>query len=268
MKTVKKSILTEPLTQGIDINDPVLTETRKAILLTKKFLRSIYSEWYQQILQNLPEGPGIVLELGSGAGFARDFIPNLFTSEIFWVPDLSLVLDGCALPIADQSVKAIIMTDVLHHIPQVRSFFTEATRCIIPNGVVVMVEPWVSSWSQFIYHNFHHERFDPNTDKWAFETSGPLSGANGALPWVVFQRDKKMFSDEFPLLMVEKISPMMPFSYLLSGGLSRRGVLPASSYLWCRKFEKKLDPWISKLAMFALIVLRRVAASPVISNEK
>ena len=168
-----------------------------------------------------------------------------------------MVIDGCALPFSDHSVKAIVMTDVLHHIPQVRAFFSEAMRCLVPHGVVVMIEPWVSPWSIFIYKYFHHEQFDPDSAAWEFETSGPLSGANGALPWMIFERDKSVFNAEFPLLSVETITPMMPFCYLLSGGLSVRGILPGFTYPWCRSFERLLDPWSEKLGMFAFIVLRR-----------
>jgi SAM-dependent methyltransferase len=257
MKNLLKKWLAEPLARGLDLDDPALFEVRKYILRKKKFLRAIYAEWYQLLSDNVSEEPGIVLELGSGSGYARESIPNLLSSEIVWIPDVSMVIDGCALPFSDHSVKAIVMTDVLHHIPQVRAFFSEAMRCLVPHGVVVMIEPWVSPWSIFIYKYFHHEQFDPDSAAWEFETSGPLSGANGALPWMIFERDKSVFNAEFPLLSVETITPMMPFCYLLSGGLSVRGILPGFTYPWCRSFERLLDPWSEKLGMFAFIVLRR-----------
>ena len=42
---------------------------------------------------------------------------------------------------------------------------------------MIMVEPWVSPWSSWVYKTFHHEPFDPKTKKWTFTLKGPLSGA-------------------------------------------------------------------------------------------
>jgi SAM-dependent methyltransferase len=144
-----KNWLSEPLARGLKLDDPALTEVRKIILWKKKFLRAIYTEWYQMLSRSIPEGPGIILELGSGAGFASEIVPGLLTSEVFWLSDISLVFDGCTLPFPAQSLKAIILSDVLHHIPQVRAFFSEATRCLMPGGVVAMVEPWSTTWSRY-----------------------------------------------------------------------------------------------------------------------
>jgi hypothetical protein len=47
-------------------------------------------------------------------------IPRLITSEVFNCPGIQVVLDGQALPIAAGSLRAIVMTDVLHHIPDPR----------------------------------------------------------------------------------------------------------------------------------------------------
>ena len=259
MGSLIKRLLSEPLAADLDLDDPKLTAVRRVILRKKPFLRAVYSEWYQLLSRSVPAGSGRVIELGSGSGFAGESVPGLISSEIFWLPDISLVFDGCALPFPDQSLKAILMTDVLHHIPTVRSFFAEASRCLVPGGVVAMVEPWVSGWSRFVYRNFHHEPFQPETPAWEFATSGPLSGANGALPWIVFQRDRAQFARDFPCLAVETVRPMMPFCFLLSGGLSMRGLAPAFSYPWVRVFEGWLERGRIDLGMFSFILLRRDA---------
>ncbi|MDD5371082.1 MAG: class I SAM-dependent methyltransferase [Anaerolineaceae bacterium] len=253
-----KSWLSEPLARGLELDDPVLTDVRRTILQKKRFLRAIYTEWYQLQKRSIPDGPGIIFELGSGSGFAQDSIPKLISSEVFWLSSVSLVVDGCALPFPDQSAKAIIMTDVLHHLPNPRGFFSEVTRCLGPGGVLTMVEPWVTSWSRFVYKHYHHENFEPDSLAWEFETSGPLSGSNQALPWMIFERDKPIFTKEFPLLSVESIYPMMPFCFLLSGGLSVRGIIPGFLYHWCRSVEGLLDRWNADLGLFAFIVLRRI----------
>jgi hypothetical protein len=56
-----------------------------------------------------------------------------------------------------------------------------------------MIEPWVSTLSRPIYTRLHHEPFNPDAKDWSFPDTGPLSGANGALPWIIFQRDRHHF---------------------------------------------------------------------------
>src|SRR5207253_2508282 len=103
----------------------------------------------------------------------------------------------------------------------------------------------------------HHEPFQPETPSWELPSSGPLSSANGALPWVIFVRDRVKFTQEFPEWRVELIKPIMPFRYLLSGGVSLRGLAPGCSFGLWRQLENALHNWNNQLAMFAQIVLRR-----------
>lgn len=253
-----RSILAHPLTRGRSIDDPVTTDLRRSIIATKPFLRAIYADWYGAILERVPDGEGSVLELGSGAGFFEQFLPDVITSEVFACPGVQLVADARRLPFAAGALRGIVMTDVLHHIPDVAAFFREATRCLRPGGAVVMVEPWVSAWSRLIYRHLHHEPFEPEVQRWDFPAKGPLSDANGALPWILFERDRKQFDEEFPDLWIEKIRPMMPFRYLVSGGVSMRTLMPGCTTSLWKSIEKVCEPQMKKLAMFSLISLRRV----------
>jgi SAM-dependent methyltransferase len=254
-----KTWLAHPLTRGLNIDDPQTTHVRLAIIQEKKFLRQIYQEWYRALAASLPCCEGPVLELGAGAGFMADYIPDLITSEVFCTPNSKVVLDAMRLPFTAGSLRGIVMTEVLHHLAEPRRFFAEATRCVRPGGVVSMIEPWVSSWSHFIYTRLHHEPFEPTSPLWEFPSSGPLSGANGALPWIVFVRDRLKFEEEFPAWQIELIEPMMPFRYLLSGGVSLRTLAPAWSFGFWTQIERALSPWKNELAMFAQITLRRLA---------
>ncbi len=250
--------LAHPRTRGLELNDPQTTELRRRVVREKKFLRQIYEEWYRQIAVALPPGPEPVLELGSGAGFLREFVPSLITSEIFRCPGIDIVLDGQQLPFADATLRSIVMTDVLHHVPDARKFFGEASRCVRPGGSLVLIEPWVTPWSRLIYMHFHHEPFEPEAKDWAFPAEGPLSGANGALPWIIFARDREQFNREFPEWRLRTVRPLMPFRYLVSGGVSMRAFMPGWSFGWWRAAETLLQPWLKTWAMFAEIVLDRV----------
>lgn len=257
-----KSWLAHPLTRNLDLNDPLMTHRRRAIIQQKPFLKAIYHEWYTALTNAIPPGHEPILELGSGAGFLNEYLPDLITSEIFPCPNIHAVLSGHDLPFANASLRAIVMTDVLHHIPQPRRFFHEVTRCVRPGGRVAMVEPWVTDWSRLIYTHLHHEPFLPKTPAWEFATSGPLSGANGALPWILFERDRARFEREYPALNMHTIQPMMPFRYLISGGVSLRSLMPGwTTSLW-RSLETRLEPAMPRLAMFAFIVLERTSCMP------
>jgi SAM-dependent methyltransferase len=197
-----------------------------------------------------------VLELGSGAGFIKEHIPLVISSEILLTEGVDIIADACRLPFTSNSLDAIVMTDVLHHLPDVSVFFTEANRCIRPGGKMVMIEPWLTHWSTWVYTNLHSEPFNPDGD-WTIPDTGPLSGANGALPWILFKRDKDIFLQKYMQWQITKLQPMMPIAYLLSGGVSMRGLLPGWFYTSTRLIERI---FLEKShSMFALIVLEKKA---------
>jgi len=240
----------------MDIDDPSTTELRGEIIQQKPILKAIYEEWYRLICEHMPKVPGRVLELGSGAGFLRSRIPGLITSEVFACRNVRLLMDAQALPFHPQSLRAVAMTNVLHHIPRPAAFLREAEKCLVPGGAILMIEPWVSWWSKKVYTRLHHEPFDESLKDWAHDYAGPLSGANGALPWMIFERDRQRFEREFRL-RIDKVEPMMPFRYLLSGGVSMRQLIPSFSDPLCVSIERGLEPWMKRWAMFALIVVSR-----------
>jgi SAM-dependent methyltransferase len=252
-----RSLLAHPTTRGLDIDSPATTALRREIVREKGFLRRLYEEWYGCIREALPAAPGTVVELGSGAGFMAEHIDGLVTSEVFATPGAQLVLDGARLPFASDSLRAIVMTDVFHHIAAPRAFLAEAHRALRPGGRVVMIEPWVTGWSRFVYRRFHHEPFEPGAAAWEFPSTGPLSGANGALPWIVFQRDRAVLEREFPALRVLEVRPLMPMAYLWSGGVGMRSLLPGIAYRPWRALERALPPLERRAAMFALVVVER-----------
>jgi|SRR5271165_6022 len=252
-----KRWLAHPATRDLSLDDPLTTQKRRDIIQGNRFLWRIYDEWYRIIAGSIPEGSGRVLELGSGAGFLGHYVPGLITSEVFTCPDIQLVLDGRRLPFSSGSLKTIAMVDVLHHVPNIRAFLTEGQRCLRSGGSVVMIEPWVSTWSRLIYGYLHHEPFEPHAKDWTFPETGALSGANGALPWIVFQRDRERFEAEFSDFEIQTVRPFMPLRYLVSGGVSMRQLMPEGAFGFWRMVESGLSTWPDQWSMFALIHLRR-----------
>jgi SAM-dependent methyltransferase len=254
-----RRLLAHPLTLDLDIDDPRTTQLRRAILQSKPFLKRLYREWYGLMAAELPAGGGAVLELGSGPGFFEEVIPGLITSEVVFYDHVRIALDGQRLPFRAGSLRAITMTNVLHHIPSARAFLSEADRCLRTGGRMVAIEPWVSRWSRLIYNGMHHEPFEPDEQGWELHGTGPLSDANGALPWIIFERDRDRFVSEFPRLRIRTVVPMVPFRYLVCGGIASRTTMPAATFALWRGFERALTPWMRSLAMFALIVVEKIA---------
>ena len=247
-------LLAHPLTRVMDIDDPQTTALRLKIIRSKPFLKKLYEEWYRDIASHFLPGAQI-LELGSGAGFLKEFIPGLITSELFRTPGVGRVIDAQAIAMPEASLDGIVMTNVLHHIPDCSSFFHEAARVVRPEGEIIMVEPWNTTWSRWFYKRLHHEPFDPDIATWLIPPSGPLSGANGALPWIIFHRDRVLFEATHKQWQVVRITPSMPLAYPLSGGVSLRNSLPGWSYRFIRAIERRCQE--REWAMFATIVLRR-----------
>lgn len=118
-----------------------------------------------------------------------------------------------------------------------------------------MIEPWVNAWSTICYRMVGHEPLDPNQEGWSFSSSDPLLDSNQAQAWIVFRRDKARFNKEFPEFNIVTVQPIMPFSYLLSGGHSVSIGLSSKCIRFCRSIEKRgLD---RRFGMFALIVIEK-----------
>jgi len=250
--------LAHPLTRGLDLDAPQTTALRRTIIQTKPFLRQVYMEWYACLARMLDGQRGPVLEIGAGGGFFKQTLPRVIASEVFQVEQLDMVADAHALPFRDQSLSGIAMLDVLHHLRHPGAFLHEATRCLRPGGVIAMVEPWVSPWARFVWSRLHHEPFDPERTDWRLTASGPLSSANSAIPWMIFERDRQLFQDSHPSLRVKQIRSFMPLAYLASGGVSTCLSLPGWSYAILRAAERIVEDRTSALNCFAAITVERV----------
>lgn len=235
-----------------------LAEARKAIG-GKSFLRRIYDEWYRDLATAIPAGDGVVVELGAGGGFLKDILPESVTSDVMPNLYVDVRLDGCSLPFRSGSLRALVMVDVFHHLPDASVFLHEAGRCLRPGGVIAMIEPWVTPWTRLLYGwlGLHHEAFEPGARDWTTAPARGLSGGNNALAWLVFGRDREQFEQVFTELRIDSIVPMMPFRYLLSGGVSHPCIMPGWAFPFWRTLERCCSPLMATLAMFARVVVVR-----------
>ena len=117
---------------------------------------------------------------------------------------------------------------------------------------IIMIEPANSLQGRFIYQNVHYEPFDPQRE-WNFPQEGPMSAANGAFPWIVFERDRQIFEKKFPDFQIIKIKYHTPLRYLISGGLSFKQPVPDFSYGLFKFFDNFLIKISKQTAMFMTI---------------
>lgn len=248
-----------PETMRIEnLDDPATALLHAEIIQKKAFLKRLYIDFYRQLEKAVSDPEKKVLvELGSGGGFIKEVISNVITSDLLELPHVDRVFSAVSMPFENDSVDAFVMIDVLHHMADPGAFLEEAGRCLRDSGKIVMIEPANTPWSRFIYKNFHHELFD-TTDQWKLERERPLSVANGALPWIIFSRDREQFDKAFPCLRIVRMYSHTPLLYLLSGGLTLRQLVPSFSYPVFKLLERVLSPFNSLLGMFQTIELQKV----------
>ena len=225
----------------------------REIILSKEPLKKLYSNWYSFFLKEIDHLPNqIFIEIGSGGGFLIELEPRFICTDVIELPTNDLTFSALNMPYEDQSIGGIFMLDTMHHIPDSKLFLTEVNRVLAYNGVLMMIEPANTIWGRFIYKNFHHEPFNPEGE-WNIPSTGPLSGANGALPWIVFIRDGEFFKTNFPEYKVDKIEFLNPLTYLFTGGVSHSQILPSFMFPVIRLLDRIL-PKISKhFSMFMLV---------------
>ena len=224
---------------------------------TDEALRTLYGCWYGLVREELPpHALGPWLELGSGPGFAKNVIPELELSDVVGAPWLQHELDAENLPFEDGSLGALVLFDVLHHLPHPARFFAEAVRTLRPAGRVVMCEPYVSPVSYPVYRFIHEERCDLSVDPLA-EAPGtgddPFEG-NQAIPTLLLRRRRDELERRFPELRIAGFQRFAGLAYPASGGFGRRTLLPMRLWKALLAIEDRLPE-----AAFRLIGFRMLA---------
>jgi len=234
-----------------ELDDPARYDDLARAVRGKPALRRLYREIYERYTAVLERCPadGLAVELGSGAGFVRDVLPEVLTTDVLAYPGVDRVVDATRMPFDDGSVRALFLLNVLHHVADVAAFLRESERVLRPGGRVLIVDQYPGWIGGFVYRFLHHEPFDPAAPDWRFPSRGPLSDANGALAWIVFERDRARYERDHARLRMAAFSPHTPLRYWLAGGLKRWSLLPSLLFpaaTWLDRALCRLSPrWAS-----------------------
>jgi len=222
-------------------------------------LRVLYGRWYVRMREALPAhdlGPWI--EIGSGPGFAREFIPGLELSDIVKAPWHDRCVSADNLPFADGSVGALVLFDVLHHLWAPAKFFQEAVRVLRPGGRIVLCEPYISPVSSVVYRLFHEEPVDMRTQPLAEHGASDKDPfeSNQAIPTLLHRtHGRREFERRFPMLKIVRFERLAGLSYPATGGFSRPPLLPAGLWRVLLALEDRLPASVYRLIGFRLLAV-------------
>ena len=124
----------------------------------KPLLRAVYADFYRMIRDRLPrDRTGAVIEIGSGMGNIKEWIPECVTTDLFPNPWLDRVESVYRLTCADGSAGAFVLFDVFHHLRHPGAALGEMRRALEKGGRVILLEPDMGALGRFIFGRFHHE---------------------------------------------------------------------------------------------------------------
>jgi SAM-dependent methyltransferase len=258
-----RDLLREPRLAGVDLDSDELLTVHRQVLQEKPMMNEVFGEFYDLCLQldraHFGDAVGHQVEIGAGVSFFKQRHPGIISTDIKSAPNLDMVVDAQAMPFERNSVRAIYGINCFHHLPDPNRFFSELERVLADGGGCVLIDPhfgWVAE--RFYRRLFDSETFDKSQLDWVDPSLGFMYGANQALSYLVFVRDRRLFLERFPGLEIVHQKPLDNYlRYLLSGGLNFRQILPS----WCsapiRMLEWMLAPLRNQLALHHTIVIRK-----------
>ena len=231
---------------------------QKRLILNRPLVKRCYDDWYARLLRDADSVPqtGVVLELGSGGSYLKDLRPSIVTSDVEEnIADR--VIDGRKLPFPNDSVQAIFLTHVFHHIPDTDAFLKEAQRTLVSGGVISMIEVAHTPFARFFFGNFHHEPYDDRRREWSFAQKDSMMDCNQALSWMIFVRDRAEFERRYPALKIESLTLIPWFTYFISGGVTSPYLIPNFMNRFLIGLENLLQPIAPIFSLHWHICLRK-----------
>ena len=199
-----------------------------------KFLLSKRFGWMNKFIKESDHG----IEVGSGAGFSKDFIKN----KNFKLTDLGndehldyKNIDAQNTGFKNNDLDFVIASNMIHHIPYPIKFFKEIHRILKNGGRLIIFESYCSIFFQLATMIMKHEGFDFTLNVWDEEE--PKSDeknawhGNIAVPHLIFD-DRYRFDKEIGNLFeieYEELTECLIF--INSGGVtSKTAFIPMNNF--------------------------------------
>tara|TARA_X000001036_G_scaffold432416_1_gene468299 strand:- start:674 stop:1483 length:810 start_codon:yes stop_codon:yes gene_type:complete len=213
--------------------------------LNVKFLLEKRFSW----MNNFIKDEDIGIEVGSGAGFIKDFIKNknLKLTDLGNDKHLDFKnIDAQNTGFANESFDYVIASNMIHHIPFPVKFFKEMNRILKKRGRLIIFESYCSIVFQLITIIMKHEGFDFTVNVWddtkAKSDENNAWHGNIAVPHLIFD-DKKKFNENlgnFFEIKYENLSEC--FIFLNSGGVTSK-----TKYIPMNRFFLNILNYIDKV---------------------
>jgi SAM-dependent methyltransferase len=223
-------------------------------------LRAVYADIFSDVRQTL--APGRTLEIGSGIGLARDYVPGLVTSDVVATRYVDRAVSAYEIP--TDGWDNIIAFDVLHHLQEPLRFFASASRALAVGGRIVLAEPAGTPWGRWLYRMFHHEPCRPRVVEppFVFPAEADGSFANMGMGHALFSLHRPVVTGRLHQLDLAIVTVKYRdlLAYPATGGFSRPALLPVPVLRGLMKIERRLPQALMRLlALRMLIVLEKQA---------
>ena len=227
-------------------------------------LRFIYGDLYGDVQRNCVEGS--VLEIGSGIAVSREFIQNVYTTDVAKTDYVEQAMSAYAIErVGDACWQNIFAVDVLHHLKQPLQFFESAADALAPGGRIILMEPAATLWGRLFYTLCHHEPIEPKQVQapFNFDANGVDDEfANMGMGVGLFRDHRAELATRLSGigLRVKAVRYRDVFAYPLTGGYSKPQLLPTNAL----RVLARLEAWIPQclyqfLGLRMVIVLEKVA---------
>ncbi len=225
-----------------------------------KFLLEKRFSWMNDFIKDSDIG----IEVGSGAGFTKDFIKN----KNFKLTDLGADehldfknIDAQDTGFEKESFDYIIASNMIHHIPFPIKFFKEMNRILKKDGKLIIFESYCSIVFQLVTMIMKHEGFDFTLNVWDEKTAKSDKDnawhGNIAVPHLIFD-DKKKFNENLGNLYSVEYEKLTECLIFLNSG----GVTSKTKYIPMNKFFlnilHRIDKIIVKLLPNIFCMGRRI----------
>jgi len=255
--------LKEPRLIGVDPDSEEMLAIHSKVLYEKPMMREVFEEFYDECIRldnfYLGHSTSKRVEIGAGVSFFKKKYPEIISTDIKKAENLDMVVDALDMPFENSSVRAIYGINCFHHFPNPDLFFKELERTLELGCGCILIDPYYGFIAKRFYKKiFETETFDSTQKEWVNESLGYMNGANQALSYIVFVRDKKKFEELYPNLEIVLQKPLNNYlRYLLSGGLNFRQILPSFFSPVIKLFEFIFIPVRSIFALHHIIVIRK-----------